>query len=965
MRTFIVAASACLMLMATPARTQTTTRLDHLQLQKRFQGKLAEAAIVRELGNRHDLQKEIVSLREHTLAMRRFGFANEPTMGYLLIGDLYSILSQFDLAKASYSSALHLNAKGSYLYCSSLSHLSRVHTTTGDWEEGLKNSQDALQSTRDLNCWAEGLQAQAEALFYSNSKDGLGRSLELASLAVDLFQELGDSDSQAQALLIAGYSAFQMELSDVGFAFARKALQIWSSLGSRHGEALAHTTLGFLEIRTAEPERSRYEYQQALQVFAEMGDKDNKAIVYSGLGLLENEIGNTEQAYEDFNLAQQLFAATHDLLGEAGVDILKATILRKRRNYREAKRLYQSELALVRRARQSRAEAAAYLHLASVFDAEGKYSQADAYCHKALELDQAIHNDYGEGESWRCLGRLYSKQQRDNDALAAFSRALPFKINAKATSEEAAVHHEIASVFDRRGQLESAQTEIEKAIHLIESERTRVAGFDDRASYFASVHQYYELYVDVLMKRHEQHPQQGFAQQAFEAWEEGKMRSLLDMLASSSQSAECSASNSCPEARALSLSEIQQEIHGDDSLVVEYALGKNAGYIWVVGDQNLWSYKIPNATGIRPLVERFQTALLARLNLSLNRAGYAQLVRHADRDYLQACQELTQILLAPLAHLLSNQRIIMVADGSLQHVPFSVLPFPSADGQETLLREHNELVYLPSASTLKFIRDRAKGRPLPPMQAAVYANPVFSRDDLRRGSTRTAGKKRAARPEYRWELGGALRDMNLDAGRLPRLPGTEEEAQALIDIMGEDHVFVATGVQATREAVLNGNLGNYRHILFATHSLLDEKHPELSGLVFSLVNEAGEKLDGFLRVKDIYQLKLSAEMVVLSACESALGRDMQSEGMIGLTRAFLYAGSRRVVSSLWKVDDEATAGLIRHFYQQIHDGKNPGEALRVAQRNLANDPQHPRWSHPYFWAGFILQGEYRPIDSQH
>jgi CHAT domain-containing protein len=203
--------------------------------------------------------------------------------------------------------------------------------------------------------------------------------------------------------------------------------------------------------------------------------------------------------------------------------------------------------------------------------------------------------------------------------------------------------------------------------------------------------------------------------------------------------------------------------------------------------------------------------------------------------------------------------------------------------------------------------------------------------------------------------------MHLDHGALPSLPGTGAEAQAIINIMGSDRVFVATGPKATREAVLNGNLGMYRHVLFATHSLLDEKRPELSGLVLSLVNEAGKKLDGYVRVKDIYQLKLSSEMVVLSSCESALGKDLQSEGMIGLTRAFLYAGSKRVVSSLWKVDDTATAELIRYLYQWIQDGKDPGESLRLAQADLS---KNPKWQHPYYWAGFILQGEYRPMKSQ-
>ncbi|HEV3041661.1 MAG TPA: CHAT domain-containing tetratricopeptide repeat protein [Candidatus Angelobacter sp.] len=930
---------------------------------ERYQGKLAELTIVRDTGDSQDLRQAITWLQEHARVLQRLNLSEAAARGYLLTGEIYEVLSQYQRATASYRRALHLSSKGSYLGCTAMSHLARVYATTGDWQRAFNLSRNARDSSGGLHCWAEALQSEAEASRFSNQQGDLGHSFDLALIAADVFAYEGDAGEEAQALLTAAYSEFQLNQAEDGFRLAEQALRIWSSTGNRHGMALAHTALGFFSIRRSNPEYSLSESKQALQIFAPMGDRDNEAIVYSNLGLLAKEIGNLDEAYENFKHASLLFAAAHDLIGEVSAVDSQADIMWRERNYVEANRLYQAELMLSRRAHNAPLEAAAYLGLGSILDANGKDRQALSYCQLALALEQAAHDDYGIGESWRYLGRLYAKHKQEKDALAAFQHALEFKIRAEASSEEAAVHHEIGSVYHHLHQLESARNEIEKAIHLIESERTKVSGFDDRASYFASVHQYYELYVEVLMELHEQHPQQGFAQQAFEAWEQSKMRSLLDMLAGRSQNADCSAEYSatiipaCGGARALTLSEIQQEIHGDDSLIVEYALGKNAGYVWVLSDQNLWSYKVPNATGIQPLVERFRRDLRARLNVSADQ----QSTRLADGDFRAVCQALTQVLLAPIADRLLGKRIILVADGPLQHVPFSVLPFPSADGQETLLRDHNELVYLPSASALKFIRDRAKVRPLPSRQAAVYANPVFSREDLHWSSIRAAGKTRGAKPEYPLVLKWVLRDMHLD-DVLPRLPGTEEEAKALVEIMGQDQVFVATGTKATREAVLKGDLGNYRHILFATHSLLDEKHPELSGLVFSLVNEAGKKLDGFLRVKDIYQLKLSAEMVVLSACESALGRDLQSEGMIGLTRAFLYAGSKRVVSSLWKVDDGATAELIRHFYQYVHDGKDPGEALRLAQKDLS---QNRQWRHPYFWAGFILQGDYRPIDSQH
>jgi len=168
---------------------------------------------------------------------------------------------------------------------------------------------------------------------------------------------------------------------------------------------------------------------------------------------------------------------------------------------------------------------------------------------------------------------------------------------------------------------------------------------------------------------------------------------------------------------------------------------------------------------------------------------------------------------------------------------------------------------------------------------------------------------------------------------------------------------MALGFEANRAAVVNRGLEEYRLIHFATHGLLDEKHPELSGLVFSLVDEKGEPQDGFLRLHDIYNLRLNADLIVLSACETGLGREIKGEGLIGLTRGFMYAGAPRVVASLWKVDDDATAELMKRFYDKIMRGHlRPAEALRAAQLEIAKRRQ---WQSPYFWAAFTLQGEWR------
>jgi CHAT domain-containing protein len=193
--------------------------------------------------------------------------------------------------------------------------------------------------------------------------------------------------------------------------------------------------------------------------------------------------------------------------------------------------------------------------------------------------------------------------------------------------------------------------------------------------------------------------------------------------------------------------------------------------------------------------------------------------------------------------------------------------------------------------------------------------------------------------------------------RLPRLPFSRREAQAILAQAPRTMALGALDFAANRTTATSPELRQYRILHIATHGLLNATNPELSGLVLSLVDEEGRPRDGFLRLHDIYNLDLAAELVVLSACQTGLGQDVKGEGIVGLTRGFMYAGAARVIVSLWRVDDEATAALMERFYAGVLGRRiAPAEALRRAQLDLA---RQPRWRSPYYWAGFVMQGEYR------
>ena len=191
----------------------------------------------------------------------------------------------------------------------------------------------------------------------------------------------------------------------------------------------------------------------------------------------------------------------------------------------------------------------------------------------------------------------------------------------------------------------------------------------------------------------------------------------------------------------------------------------------------------------------------------------------------------------------------------------------------------------------------------------------------------------------------------------PRLPFSRREADAIVAKAGQPRTLKALDFTASRETVFKSKLDQYRIIHFATHGLLNSQHPSLSGIVLSLYDEQGLPIDGFVRAHEIYNLKLNAELVVLSACRTALGSEIKGEGLVSLTRGFMYAGTPSVVASVWDVRDEATSELMSRFYERMFKGgKRPAAALREAQVSLWKEK---RWAAPYYWAGFVLQGEWK------
>ena len=422
----------------------------------------------------------------------------------------------------------------------------------------------------------------------------------------------------------------------------------------------------------------------------------------------------------------------------------------------------------------------------------------------------------------------------------------------------------------------------------------------------------------------------------------------------------------------LTMAQIQKQLLDPDTALLEYSMGESRSYLWLVTSTSHESFELPKRAELEASVRR----VVQLVNDGKRWATDPQI----NSRYHDEATKLSRMLLPPeLMSKLKAKRLLIVGDGALQYLPVGALPnlkserldFRLANGQKSvgnappLLVDH-EVVTLPSASTLAVLRRETANRAQGVKTVAVIADPVFQENDERVISKKSAQTLRATAAEVEKNSSRTVleRALEFHAGetvregvQIRRLPFTRFEAESILGTVPAQQGLKAIDFRANRETATSAELSQYRYVHFATHAILNSEHPELSGIVLSLVNEEGKPVDGFLRLHDIYNLNLPADLVVLSACQTGLGKEIRGEGLVGLTRGFMYAGAPRVLASLWKVDDAATAELMKRFYAaMLKDNLRPAAALRRAKVEMW---RQKRWQAPFYWAAFELQGEWQ------
>jgi CHAT domain-containing protein/Tfp pilus assembly protein PilF len=833
-------------------------------------------------------------------------------------------------------------------------------------------------------------------------------------LCLPIFHQLGDRPMEGNTLnnMAGAFDVFG-DLTKAGETYS-KALELQRLSGDRVSEAGTLNNIGKIHDDLAEWQEASEYYEQALPMFHDLGDRGHEGLVLLNLGRIDAAFGKTEKALEYYLRALPLLRTAGNKGGEAQALVDMAAAYEAEGDVAKALQLYEQAVGLNRSTGDKWREGVTLRFLGAANLAHGEPQKALEQVQESLKLLRAAEDRRGEGLALTTAGQVYRALHEPEQALAAFGQALPILEAVGDRNFTAQALMGMAEVERDDGRLTDARKCAEDALALVEQVRAKAGGQEDRASYFATQQQMGEFYIDLLMRLHKQDPAAGYDAEAFEAAERERARSLLEMLAearvnirqgvdpkllqreheiagllnskaqrlmalhgadaeekgsvlkkeigdleSEAQQVELAIRKSSPQYSAitqphpLTLKEIQEQVLDGETVLLEYALGEERSYLWAVTQAGLKSYELPRRGEIEKSVREVMELMNAR---GVSVAGEFQdqndeRIAKADAGLKQAAARLSQMVLAPAIAELGKKRLVLVTDGSLQHLPFAMLPAPrpGTPSSGTFLAEQHEIVSLPSASTIAELRKQVAGRQPAPGTVAVLADPVFQADDPR------VIRKAQAGAVAKTVTNSA--DTSDEQVQAPRIPFTREEADRIIRLAGAKNSFEAVDFQASLATATSPTMGRYRYLHFATHGYLDSERPELSALVFSLVDKSGRPQPGFLRANEIYNLKLPAELVVLSACETGLGKEIRGEGIVGLTRGFMYAGAPRVIVSLWSVDDRATEELMAAFYKKLLVEKlTPTASLRQAQMAMA---KNPHWAAPYYWAAFVQQGEWK------
>lgn len=820
---------------------------------------------------------------------------------------------------------------------------------------------------------------------------------------------------EANCLLYLAYASLTLTNYSQGLIWSEEALKGFAEVGDRRGIALANVARGHLLTTTDNNQAALDAYKQAENLFPADVDRVDMARLFNGIGNIYEVYGLWNISLDYREKALELYRTEHYISGELQTLPLIAKLNYLLGNDLQALKYFERTQERAVRFNDEFFQAGIMEELADYYFYTKNYEKAKASYLTFLKSARRVGLKNQMGRSLVKLGLIFEMNESLTEAESAFLNSIAISRELLNPMTESDALFCLSTLTYKLGDAANALTLSKRSIELADSMYYKVANSSLKTTYFSNIFERYELYIYLLMQVKKLKHSEGDQVKGFIVAERSHAQSMLENLslsenrftadanadsvddekkiagflnAKADQMADLLSNNAAAgdieklrvEISALAntleemkadfkrkspiysaikspepfdVSDFQTNVLDKNAVLVEFSLGKEESYLWVVSKAEVVAYYLPSRERIESRVERLRGLLQEReMRDGEELEEYQKRMVGAEVEYAAEARALSEELLGQVGDKLKGKRLIIVADGRLQYFPIGALPMPGSGSDNPILLT-NEVVYSPSASALKLFKSENPTAKKPEKDLLVFADPVFSKSDDRLTGLDTANSGFVSTI-----LGNFRSVKSLDD--LARLPESEVEAKSISNEIGGFRTAVRSGFAANRESALNTDIADYKILHFATHGLIDEKRPELSGILLSLYDQNGKRNDGgFIRLQDVYGLNLRSDLVVLSACDTGIGKEVRGEGVMSLTNAFLQAGSKTVVSSLWKVDDAATKELMSEFYRGMaSDGLTVASALRQAQIKLYNDP---KFHSPFYWAAFTMQGDYDKV----
>lgn len=877
----------------------------------------------------------------------------------------------------------------------------------GQWREAIDRFEQALA------LWEKAGIRSREAETFDHLGQAFDRIGELRAArehlkrATRLWRELGNPEEEARLESRLGELLYRQGDAFEARPHFERSVELRRTLAEKSPEKYRKplrnslTGLGSVLSDLGEHGTSLRSHQEAHEISEALGD-ETAAVLNNYAGALGG-MGDYAEAQTYYLRALDLLQQTledvaegegdeevHELLTQRATTLNNLAWARVgQEDYEGALADFERALELSRRLEDRALEAKILTHIGRIESDLGRYADSRETLHRALQLRRELDQARGLLITLLDLGALEHRAGRLQEARRHLEEALGLADRQGHPANRARILTRLALVEGAQGRHEVGLQRSHQALALMEFLRDQVPRRDLQQTFSASKRYVFENHIHLLMQAAEGGDGSGEASlaAALATSEQARARGFLDLL----REAEVDLYRGAPRElvereRELRLRLNQADLHrrddrrspdeasdleteittlvqelrdvrqkirdrspayaaldplqpirlpdiqeylAPDETLVELFLGSEHSFAWVVTRESVHGFRLPPRREIERVVRDFHRALVG-----------------IDKDAIRLAARLEDMVLRPLRKHLTGSKLIVIPDGPLHYVPFAALPMPGQLREETLLVDRFEIRYGASAGLLVHLRKHREARPRAPKAVAVLADPVFEADDRRLKKT-----SERAPPE----IPDALRLRGATRGDYARLPYSKREAKAILRHVDGNAAFRALGTEASRETLLGRDLSQFRILHLAAHGFADDRHPELSHLVLSLYDPKGRPVNGFVQLYDIYSMRLRADLVVLSACETGLGREILGEGLVGLTRGFFHAGASQVMASLWNITDASTAALMEQFYENLLTrSMSTPRALQQAQISLRK--KRP-YSHPSFWAAFVVQGD--------